>query len=373
MITSIAQLCREKGVKPEATIYGQSSRQMLDFQIVSGDFYRFVQKENGKYALRYKECVEIFDFPMLSRLLLPLRHVNAPLQHKLPYFTAGMSDIAEKMSAGEQVAVEGGPCLFGTDEVMAEVLRKDGTSALFDYNTGKSYLVHGEPDRTHDFREFVTAHATQIAAVHFQNRKKGLTLQEWLFVKYPFEVAKAVSAPLVMPIPDMSYVKYLDAVLKDVDKKVRQNALEEFRAVGYEISRLYLELIARMRDLYREVYCEVVHERETRLCQKFYEARSPFMERNKILRGLTGIPEKLESIKDYVSMPALPYYLFGIRNVIEVDSMDETDSFRKCRKAHKGSLTLACILLPELLSGDQVHTIFDAPWERKEYGNYVVE
>ena len=62
MITSIAQLCREKGVKPEATIYGQSSRQMLDFQIVSGDFYRFVQKENGKYALRYKECVEIFDF-----------------------------------------------------------------------------------------------------------------------------------------------------------------------------------------------------------------------------------------------------------------------------------------------------------------------
>lgn len=129
-------------------------------------------------------------------------------------------------------------------------------------------------------------------------------------------------------------------------------------------------MIEQMRTLYQSVRCEVVHARDKQLCEKYYEARSPYMERNKVIRNLTAIPEKLESVKDYVSMPALPFYLFGINNVIEVDSMDETDSFRKCRKAHKGALNLSCILFPELLSTDMVHTIFDAPWDRKEYGRY---
>lgn len=373
MITSIADICKEKGVRLENTIYGQSCRQMLDFKIVSGDFFDFAKRENGKYALRYKNCVEILDFPMLTGLLPQFGDIKDSMREKMPYFAAGILDIAKKIGAGEKAAVEGGPCLFGTDEVRVEVIEKSGKRDYFDFNTGKSYLEHGNLEENKDFREFVTSHARQIQAVHFKNRKAGLTPQEWMFIKYPFAIAKAISAPLVIPIPDMSYLKYLDAVLKDADEKVRQEALDEFRFVGYEISNLYLELIDRMRALYKEVRCEVIHGRDARLCKKYYEARIPYIERNKVVKSLTGIPQKVEAIKDYVSMPALPYYLFGIDNVIEVDSMDETDSFRKCRKAHKGTVTLSCILLPELLSKDKAHTIFDAPWTGKEYGNYVVE
>lgn len=373
MITSIADICIDNGRKIKDTVYWNSCREMLDFKIVSGDFYEFAESGAGKSALFYKNCVEIMDFPMLTQLLPQLDDVSYSIRDTLPYFTAGIPEIAAKLKAGEKVAVEGGPCLFGTDEVMVEIIRKDGRKDYFDYNTGKSYLIQGESDENMDFREFVAVHAGEIDTLHFENRKSGLTPQEWAFIKYPFEIAKALSAPLVIPIPDMSYAKYLEAVLKDVDEKVRQEALFEFRRVEYEISDLYLNLIEELRGIYKDVRCEVVHERNHELCHRFYDARAPYVERNKILRSLTGIPEKIESIKDYVSMPALPYYLFGIDNVIEVDSMDETDSFRKCRKAHKGSLNLACILFPELLSKDKVHTIFDAPWDRKEYGNYVVE
>ncbi len=31
---------------------------------------------------------------------------------------------------------------------------------------------------------------------------------------------------------------------------------------------------------------------------------------------------------------------------------------------------MGCILIPELLSGDGVHTIYHAPLQWKEYGNY---
>ncbi|MGN0132244.1 MAG: hypothetical protein ACI4AA_07385 [Lachnospiraceae bacterium] len=359
-------------METENTIYQNSCREMLDFKIVSGDFYQLVKRDNGKYALQYKDCVEILDFPMLTELFPQLAGIRYPLRDKLPYFTTGLSETAGKFYAGEKVAVEGGPCLFGTDEVKIEVIGKNGRKDYFDYNTGKSYVESGEINEKKDFKEFVALHAGEIQAIRFKNSKPALTPQEWAFIKYPFEIAEALSAPLVIPIPDMSYIKYLEAVLEKVDEKVKRDALEEFRMVGYEISDLYLDVIDRMRALHKNVHCDVVHVRDKEICRKYYEERSPHIERKKIIRNLTGIPEKTESIKDYVTMPALPYYLYGIPNVIEVDSMDETDSFRKCRKAHKGKLNLSCILFPELLSKDQTHTIFDAPRDRKEYGHYVV-
>jgi hypothetical protein len=72
-------------------------------------------------------------------------------------------------------------------------------------------------------------------------------------------------------------------------------------------------------------------------------------------------------------MPALPYYVFGCEHILEVNSMDETDSYRKCRKAHKSVLTLSCILFPELLSSDGTNTIYCTTLEHKDYNNYVSE
>lgn len=373
MITSILEICEKKGISIRDTCYRHSCRETLDFRIVSGDFYDVSRNADGDSILRYKNCVDILDFPMLISQLPQLKNIQYPIRDELPYFTAGLSELAQRIAAGEPAAVEGGPCLFGTDEVGVEVIRKDGQRDWFDYNTGKSYLGRDSAVEGMDFRDFVKEHCEQIRAVHFENRKLGLTPQEWAFLKYPFEIAAALSAPLVIPIPDLSYIKYLDAVLMPVAEQVRLEALEEFRGISHAICDLYLNVIERMRPLYPGVRCDVVHDRDRVLCGRYYAAREPFMERGKTLRTLTGIPEKLESVKDYVSMPALPYYLYGIENVLEVDSMDETDSFRKCRKAHKGKLNLSCILFPELLSKDKIHTIFDAPRNEKEYGKYEVE
>lgn len=369
----MANICAETGLDIRNTVYKGSNQKMLDFKIISGDFYEVNPNGNGLDALTYKNCVDVMDFQMIKEIMPQLENVKYSKRDELPYFTSGLEEFVSKIEHGETVAVEGGPCLFGTDEVRVEIIMKSGIKNYFDYNTGKSYLEHEDIDINMDFREFVQTNGDDIKAIHFENRKSELTPQEWAFIKYPFEIAKALSAPLIIPIPDMSYIKYLDAVLKNVDEKVRLEALTEFRNVGHEICDLYLNLIERMRVLNKNVRCDVVHDRDKELCRKYYDARKPYIERNKIAKNLTGIPEKVESIKDYVSMPALPYYLFGIDNVLEVDSMDETDSYRKCRKAHKGKLTLSCILYPELLSKDNIHTIFDAPYDRKEYGKYVVE
>lgn len=373
MIQSIKNICTERGVDLNDTVYGNSSPEMINFKIVSGDFYEFKDKACGKRILCYKNCLEILDFPMIKEQLPQLDKVRFSKRDSFPYFSAGLCDMKKIIGRGEKVAVEGGPCLFGTNEVIIEVIRKDGRRDYFDYNTGKAYLEYKQDEKDMDFADYINRNPEEIQTIHFDNKKTGITPQEWAFMKYPFEIAEAMDAPLVIPIPDMSYLKYLSAVLKNTEEAVRRNAIEEFCHVEYEITDLYLDMIEQMRGLYRGVPCEVVHARDKQLCEKYYEARSSYMDRNKVIKNLTTIPEKLESVKDYVSMPALPFYLLGIHNVIEVDSMDETDSFKKCRRAHKGILNLSCILFPELLSTDLVHTIFDAPWERKEYGRYEMD
>lgn len=372
MITSIAELCTKKGILLTDTVYKSSNPEMVDFKIVSGDFYEFVSADGACQMLRYKNCLDLVDFSMLCEKLPLLSNIDYKKKLGLPYFTDGLTDIADCIVRGERIAVEGGPCLFGTNEVMIEVVLHDGSKNYFDYNTGKRYFKEDHDDENDNFAEYVKHFAGEISDLHFENKKEGLTPQEWAFIKYPFEIAEKLDAPLVIPIPDMSYAKYLTAVLADVDENVRKEALLEFRTISHEICDLYLELIEQVKLLHNTVHCDVVHERDEALCKKYYEARSMHMDRNRVERTLTGIPEKFESVKDYVSMPALPYYLYGIKNVIEVDSMDEADSYRKCKKAHKGFLNLSCILFPELLSSDGVHTIFDAPWDRKEYGHYVV-
>lgn len=366
---SVDQLCAENHLQVSDTAYRNSKKKMLEFQIVSNNHYAFF-RQGEQNLLKYKNSVEIADFPMLTQALSHLQSVDYLKKNDYPYFTAGLPEIAGKIKAGEPVAVEGGPCLFGTDEVTAEVTTKTGAKLYFDYSTGRSCREDDACRENGSFGTYTLLHGPEIREIHFENKKTALTLQEWAFIKHPFEIANALRGPLVIPIPDFSYMKYLDAVLQNTDDGVRRNAMEEFRKEAHKITDLYLELIQEMQGRYHGMRCEVVHDRATELCERFYRERAPYIERHKVLRILTGIPEKLESIKDYVSMPALPYYLFGIPNVVQVDSMNETDSYRKCKMAHKGVLTLACLLFPELLSSDSVHTIFDAPFDRKEYGNY---
>ncbi len=372
MVTTIRKICKENEVDLSKTCFKDSIPEVVDFIIVSGDNYSFKLKDNEEISLFYKNTVEILDFPNLCNILPEFSNMKYMIRDRLPYFTAGLDSLKEALNNGRKVAIEGGPCLFGTEEVKVEIVHKDGRALFFDYNTGKTYLEQGGLSDSGSFASYIQSHISDISAIHFHNNKTGLTSQEYYFIKYPFEVAKAINAPLVIPIPDISYVKYLNAVIKDLDPRIREATLDEFRNVEYQITDLYLELIETMKGLNPNIQCDVVHARNKELLEKYYREREPFIERSRVIRKLTGIPEKLESIKDYVSMPALPYYLYGISDIVEIDSMDETDSYRKCCFAHKGTINLSCILFPELLSKDKVHTVFEAGRKVKEYGQYEI-
>ena len=366
MITSLQQILKKNETDKKETVYQKSNLEVLKFQIAAGDFFDVIQNRHKEKKLRYKNSVSLSDFAGIINKVPALAQADFPGKDSMPFFTEGLGRLQSAIKEGRPAAVEGGPCLFGVDEVEVEIRTKDGKSRVFDYCTGKRYGV--EADTTEDNMEtFFEDHSDQIDEVLFHDHKQGITSQEYESILYVFQAARALHGTAVIPLPDMSYSKYLSAVISKLGDTQKEKIMKDFHRVSWRISDLYIELIQNMAKDYPEVPYVIVHERDQKICEQFYEGRKPYIERNKILRLITNMPNRRESVKDYISMPALPYYLLGIRDILEIDSVDETDSFRKCARAHKGVINLSCILYPERLSRDGRNTIYQTKREYKEY------
>ena len=361
MITTLNELLTRTHTSIEETPYCKNQKEMLDYSIVSGDFYETKYNRLGEKKIRFKNTVNISDFEGIVKRVPSLAQADFPDKEQTPYFTANLGKLQEALVENRKVAVEGGPCLFGANEVDVEIVLENGKTCFFDYCTGKRYGEKGKYSEE-NMENFIKVHR-----IFFHDKKRGLTHQEYDSILCVFEAAEALGAPAVIPLPDMSYIKYLSAVLRDFPEEKREQILSDFRKVSWRISDLYIDLIHSLEARYPGVDCVIVHERDAELCRRFFEERTPYIERNKILRTITAIEQRLESVKDYISMPALPFYLLGITDILEIDSVDETDSFRKCGKAHKGTINLSCILYPEKLSADGRNTVYHAEQEFKEY------
>jgi hypothetical protein len=116
---------------------------------------------------------------------------------------------------------------------------------------------------------------------------------------------------------------------------------------------------------------EVLHAGNTSALEAFYSGRKRYYDRfvslNQGLAPITRKADMIESTTDYIFYPALPFYLWGIRNILQVDPLSETDSLRKCAKAHGRDITLFGALYPEMLDKTASRSTSMAAVEDKEY------
>lgn len=385
MFYTIRGLLEDRGVPLSETVYANCADEMLDFRIASGDFYEVPDLKDGmlrfknKGLLRFKNTANVCSFDQLKDILPGLDRIDLKHSEIYPFCVANLDIVAKGLEhAPEGVSVEGGPCLFGEHEVTSVVTLASGDSYSFDYSCGKRYTdsssgaySDGLDEEEADLASFIRAHANEVEDVSFISHKTGLTRQEHLHAILPFAFAAALDLPLVVTLPDMSYRKYLEYAARFLPEDKAQQTMDAFDEVLYAISDRYLALFDRLNKHYHPKRLAIVHNRDQELVRVFEEARRPYIERRKVLRYLTTNAAKLEPIKDYISMPALPLYLFGSQTILEVNSMDETDSYRKCRSAHRRSAKFGCILFPEMLSADGENTLYCAPVPYKEYGDYT--
>jgi hypothetical protein len=327
-----------------------------------------VQKEDS--VLTYKETVLCNSLANMREILPELRGVDAGRLEKAPVFTKSFDGLVASLSDGKRLGVVGGPCLLGTGEMEIRVEHRDGSSICFDFNT-RNY--RGDLRDSDAVGPYIRKRAGDIVKILFENKKEALSLQDNEFRRMPVEFACLLDAPVVIPLPDAAYAKYVDAIVSPAAPEVRAAAKEEFAVEIRRVSKLFLDAIEDLMRRLRPPRLEILHIGDEDGLSVFYEGRKPYLDRVISPRSgngpawITKEPNMLESVKDYVFYPALPFYFWGTENVLQVDSLNETDSVRKCASAHGSGVSFFSVLYPEMLDRTASRAMSMAPAEDKVY------
>lgn len=316
-------------------------------------------------TIMYKNTVYFSWFYDLQKMFPQLTQIRTGDIREIPLFVSHLEHLREALAQKEPIGLVGGPCLFGVDEVFLEMTTVDGEKAVFDCSCDRRCLVGAKEQET--IEEFIDRHSGKIAAARIRNDKTGVTKQEYDSIRYLFSVAEVFDGKIVIPLPDLSYFKYMEAVIRNLEETLHAKVMDEFRRECYRITDRYLDVIRHIAEKYPKVFYLVMHDREVTLREYFYQKRKPYIDKSSYMQKITDRDTRKEAVVDYITMLALPYYLYGTRYVVQVDSVDETDSGRKCNKIHGGDMELIQLLYPEYLSRDGKNTIYRTTAGYKDY------
>ena len=319
----------------------------------------------NRKLLVYKNTVCLGSFEDLERRIPSFRKAGLEWIRRRPLLFRNIDAIGNAVANKLPIGLVGGPCLFGLYEMEIVVQHKDGSCFSYDFSSGRHYDRAGQ--KTFEFADHVAQNTGKIQSIQFTNRKMGVTSQEHDSLEVLFDVGSVLGAKVAVIIPDISYLKYLSTVIAPLDDDMKYRVLQEFRAQAHKITDLYLNRIEKLRLRYPDVEVKTLHDRDTEACEIFHARREVYFQKSGLIHRLTAKREKTDAVFDYISMLALPYYFWGTPQVIQIDNLDETDSYRKCRKVHKDAFSLSAILYPEKLCANGEQTIFNAPLEFKGY------
>lgn len=354
---------RRKGLKARLNELEVRESGRLDQKLFGVD----AMGENA--LLCYKDYLYAANLHELAERISPLKNLMDSMI-KGPVFTRETGRFADAVQGGRRFAVLGGPCLFGAYEVELCFALRDGKRARYDFTTGVPYNEETEwMFPFDDVQDFIFRFGSEITDLRFFLHKSSLTTQESEAMEYVLRMASLFSSRAYIPLPDMSYRKYLASILRPIAREtVRKNALGAFRELAYDQTDLFLARAQQLLQNYPGVELTVLHEREKDMMQVYMEKRAGYLKRfASRAERLTKRSAWADSIRDYITMPALPLYMDGIHDVIEADTLDEAESGRKCQKLHNGDLVMHPLFFPEPISANGVQSMFYAPLSDKEY------
>ncbi|MDR3332579.1 MAG: hypothetical protein LBT08_08115 [Synergistaceae bacterium] len=360
----------------ESSLMDEARRLRSEKNGLQGEIERFFAARTGKRsekrAITYKNTVLCNTLKNMESLLPELAGMDAGRLGRIPVFTSGFPRLTERLDAGARIAVVGGPCLLGTGEMTIHVKRRDGRSFRFDFNT-RGAAGH-QPDDADAMGKFFMENAETVVDVSFENMKERLTLQDYESLRIPLEFGRVLDAPVAIPLPDVSYMKYIEAATAPLERSIRERATGDFVLEMHRVSDLFIGVIEDLARRLGQTKLEIVHDRNKMALGAFYSGRAPFYKEEggfvssyRGLKTVTGQPNMMESVVDYIFYPALPKYLWGIDDILQVDSLNETDSHSKCMYAHGAAASFYGALYPESLGKSGACAVSKAGVQDKEY------
>ncbi len=291
----------------------------------------------------------------------------APLAER-PWFVSSLERVRELLSSGRKVGIEGGSCLFGTDEMHFILTLENGDVHRFDFNT----LQEIEPGRefyhgmTQELFQFMQKSADQVVGAAVECPKRAITIDEYEAIHFLFLLSRGLDAKLIITIPDMSYDKTFAAAFSGMNPELYEPFHEKFLAECRRMTKLSINLIHNLAAREGVADYEIFYSGNERLLRIFEKKRGVYLERYE-KKFLTKRDGMMGALTDYICMPAMPLYLYGLKDVIEVNRLEECPSIEKCRRIHRSSLNLCDILYTQKPGTNGKTAGFYADMNHKEY------
>lgn len=273
-------------------------------------------------------CIKIRNFALCNTVenlqkILP-RLGNVFPKKKIPIFSYKIYDFATKLKNNNS-AIEGGPCLIGVDEISLSLIFKGGKTRHFDIMTGFEEGLHNIyfPNR-YDLAEIIVQNKNEIIDAEVKIKQCGPTIQNLIFLYRLMFISKNLELPLIIGLPDEAYRKFFTTVVNPL--KNCEKIMKNFNFILDSIVNEFLDLIKNINSMLKLKQFDMFHSRNRKLLDIFYKNRVHVAYS---LNNVTNHMIKKDAIIDYVCLPALPYFLWGANNILEINNLMEFESLKK--------------------------------------------
>ncbi len=361
----VLELGREKARirKEKKRILASASRKALD------DVFSERVGENGISSVYFKDSLVALPFSELQSCNERWKGEAFELLEKRPWFVRDLSELRRMLEKKGPVGIEGGACLFGSDEMRFIFRMKNGDTRVFDFNVMQE-IKKGHvfsPVSSTELHDFIQSEGGDIESASIDCPKKQLTIDEYEVIVFIFLLAGGLDAKVVVTIPDISYDKTFISLFSSLDESIFRPFHESFLSECHRMCSVTVNMIDGLAKVFSFKDYEIFYSGNEERCRLFEEKKGEFLSKYRKKHKLTTRDWMTPALMDYICMPAMPYYFYGTENVIEVNRLEESPSIEKCRSIHHTSFDLYEILYPQKMGKNGRTSGFYSAFDEKEF------
>ncbi len=325
--------------------------------------------EESVSAVYFKDSIAAVDFSELQECNGKWSGEEYSLLSGRPWFVRNLESFKKLIAKGGKIGIEGGPCLFGTDEMRFIFKLRNGSTRVFDFNVMQEIIEGREfsPDSSTELYDFMQSESGNIENASVSCPKEYLTIDEYEQMAFIFLLARGLDAKVIMTIPDLSYNKTFISLFSSLDESIYRPFHESFLAECQRMCLVSIRTIDSLAEKYSVRDYEIFYSGNEARCRIFEEQKNEFIERYRKKNKLTTRSWMEGALQDYICMPAMPFYFYGLTDVIEINRLEEYPSLEKCRSIHSSAFELHELLYPQKLGRNGRISGFYSAFDEKEF------
>ena len=271
--------------------------------------YRSAVIRQKKYAIRYREIGYCLESNAINDTL---PNINEDIIKDEPVFGVSINNLKHLNKVN--YAIEGSPCLFGKDTIYLKLRTTNNIEQKFDMFFSDKNLY-----------EFVKKNNIKQAELIYENI--SLDQGQYKLLERIIFIASRLSLPCIIGCPDIGYRDYFEKLCTLIPNSGYLQ--QEYYSILDKFTELFNIKINELKDKHSNIHITFFNFKQTELVDKFKQYQAKLKDNFK--RNIEN-PLKKIAYFNFTLLPALPFILYGKKNIIEINTIMELENIKYVKK-----------------------------------------